>query len=75
MKKKDLQNLKEDLETFHEFDEHIYYIDLQNRLKKEAKMPEKKSKIPPKPKPRLPLMILCHLMTMIMKFQKKWIQN
>ena len=52
--KKDLQNLKEDLETFHEFDEHIYYIDLQNRLKKEAKMPEKKSKIPPKPKPRLP---------------------
>ena len=52
--KKDLQNLKDDLETFHEFDEHIYYIDLQNKLKKEAKMPEKKSKIPPKPKPRLP---------------------
>ena len=52
--KKDLKNLKEDLETFHEFDEHVYYIDLQNKLKKEAKMPEKKSKIPPKPKPRLP---------------------
>jgi len=52
--KKDLQNLKEDLETFHEFDEHVYYVDLQNKLKKEAKMPEKKSKVPPKPKPRLP---------------------
>lgn len=51
--KKDLINLKEDLETFHEFDEHLYYVDLQNKLKKEAKMPEKKSKIPPKPKPRL----------------------
>ena len=52
--KKDLQNLKEDLETFHEFDEHIYYVDLQAKLKKEAKMPEKKSKLPPKPKARLP---------------------
>ena len=52
--KKDLQNLKEELETFHEFDEHIYYVDLQTKLKKEAKMPEKKSKIPPKPKARLP---------------------
>lgn len=53
--KKDLQNLKENLEVYHEMDEHTYFIELQNQLKKkEAKPPEKKSKIPPKPKPRLP---------------------
>ena len=52
--KKELQKLKDDIEIFHDMDEHYYFVEQQNKLKKETKVVEKKSKIPPKPKPRLP---------------------
>ena len=52
--KKDLLKLKNDLQIFYEMNEHIHFIESQNKAKKEAKAVEKKSKGVPKPKPRLP---------------------
>ena len=52
--KKELEMLKNDIGIFHEMDEHFYFIESQLKAKKEAKVVEKKSKVPPKPKPRLP---------------------
>ena len=52
--KKELEKLRNDVEIFREMDEHSYYAELQKQVKKEIKVNEKKSKNPPKPKPRLP---------------------
>ena len=52
--KKELEKLREEVESFREMDEHTYYSDQQKQVKKEVKQTEKKSKVPPKPKPRLP---------------------
>ena len=52
--KKELEKLREEVEIFREMDEHTYYSDQQKIVKKEVKQTEKKSKVPPKPKPRLP---------------------
>ena len=48
--KKELQKLKDDIEIFHEMDEHFYFVEQQNKSKKETKTNAKKSKVPPKPK-------------------------
>ena len=52
--KKELEKLRSDVEIFRDMDEHTYYAELQKQVKKEIKVNEKKSKNPPKPKPRLP---------------------
>ena len=52
--KKELEKLRDEVELFREMDEHTYYSDQQKQVKKEVKQTEKKSKVPPKPKPRLP---------------------
>ena len=52
--KKELEKLRNEVEIFRDMDEHTYYAELQKQVKKEIKVNEKKSKIPPKPKPRLP---------------------
>ena len=52
--KKELEKLRNEVELFREMDEHTYYSDQQKQVKKEVKQTEKKSKVPPKPKPRLP---------------------
>ena len=53
--KKELEKLRDEVEIFRDMDEHTYYVDQQQKLqKKDAKASEKKSKVPPKPKPRLP---------------------
>ena len=52
--KKELENLRDSVEIFRDMDEHTYYAELQKQVKKEIKITEKKSKNPPKPKPRLP---------------------
>ena len=52
--KKELEKLRDEVEIFREMDEHTYYSDQQKQVKKEVKQTEKKSKVPPKPKPRLP---------------------
>jgi cAMP-dependent protein kinase regulator len=52
--KKELENLRNGVEIFRDMDEHTYYAELQKQVKKEIKVSEKKSKNPPKPKPRLP---------------------
>ena len=52
--KKELEKLRNDVEIFRDMDEHTYYAELQKQVKKEVKVNDKKSKNPPKPKPRLP---------------------
>ena len=52
--KKELEKLRSDVEIFRDMDEHTYYAELQKQVKKEIKVNDKKSKNPPKPKPRLP---------------------
>ena len=52
--KKELEKLRNDVEIFRDMDEHTYYAELQKQVKKEIKVNDKKSKNPPKPKPRLP---------------------
>jgi len=52
--KKELEKLRDEVELFREMDEHTYYSDQQKIVKKDVKQTEKKSKVPPKPKPRLP---------------------
>ena len=52
--KKELQKLKDDIEIFHDMDEHFYFVEQLNKIKKDTKSTEKKGKLPPKPKPRLP---------------------
>ena len=52
--KKELEKLRDEVQLFREMDEHTYYSDQQKIVKKEVKQAEKKSKVPPKPKPRLP---------------------
>ena len=52
--KKELETLRNEVEIFRDMDEHTYYAELQKQVKKEIKGNEKKSKNPPKPKPRLP---------------------
>ena len=52
--KKELQKLKEDIEIFHEMEEHFYFVEQQSKTKKDLKISEKKSKSGPKLKPRLP---------------------
>ena len=52
--KKELEKLRDEVEIFREMDEHTYYSDQQKQVKKEVKQTEKKSKVPPKPKARLP---------------------
>ena len=52
--KKEIEMLKNKVEIFHEMDEHFYFVETQLKAKKEAKIVEKKNKVPPKPKPRLP---------------------
>ena len=52
--KKELENLKNEVHNFHEMDEHFFFIESQLKAKKETKVVEKKSKAPPKLKPRLP---------------------
>ena len=52
--KKELEKLRSEVVIFKDMDEHAYYLELQKQVKKDTKVSEKKSKIPPKPKPRLP---------------------
>ena len=52
--KKELEKLRSEVVIFKDMDEHTYFSELQKQVKKETKVSEKKSKIPPKPKPRLP---------------------
>ena len=52
--KREREMLKNEVEIFHEMDEHFYFVETQLKAKKEAKIIEKKNKAPPKPKPRLP---------------------
>ena len=52
--KKELEKLRSEVVIFKDMDEHTYFSELQKQVKKETKASEKKSKIPPKPKPRLP---------------------
>ena len=52
--KKELEKLRSEVEIFRDMDEHTYYAELQKQVKKEIKVNDKKSKNPPKPKPRLP---------------------
>ena len=52
--KKELEKLRSEVVIFKDMDEHTYFSELQKQVKKETKATEKKSKIPPKPKPRLP---------------------
>ena len=52
--KKELESLRSEVVIFRDMDEHAYYSELQKQIKKDVKVAEKKSKIPPKPKPRLP---------------------
>ena len=52
--KKELEKLRSEVIIFKDMDEHAYYLELQKQVKKDTKVSEKKSKIPPKPKPRLP---------------------
>ena len=52
--KKESEKLRNDVEIFRDMDEHTYYAELQKQVKKEVKVNDKKSKNPPKPKPRLP---------------------
>ena len=52
--KKELEKLRSEVVIFKDMDEHSYYLELQKQVKKDTKVSEKKSKIPPKPKPRLP---------------------
>ena len=52
--KKELEKLRSEVVIFKDMDEHAYYLELQKQVKKDIKVSEKKSKIPPKPKPRLP---------------------
>jgi len=52
--KKELEKLRSEVVIYKDMDEHTYYSELQKLLKKDTKVAEKKSKIPPKPKPRLP---------------------
>jgi len=52
--KKELEKLRDEVELFREMDEHTYYSDQQKIVKKDVKQTEKKSKVPPKPKARLP---------------------
>ena len=51
---KELEKLKNDVQIFHDMDEHFYFIDSQLKSKKDVKVVEKKGKAPPKPKSRLP---------------------
>ena len=53
--KKELHQLRNEVEIFRDLDEHNFYIETNKPLKKDPKEKEKKSKGPPKPKPRLPL--------------------
>ena len=52
--KKELVKLKNDVQLFHDMDEHFYFVDSQVKAKKDIKIVEKRGKAPPKPKPRLP---------------------
>lgn len=51
--KKELEQLKNDIQIFHDMDEHFYFVDSQLKAKKDVKIIEKKGK-GPKIKPRLP---------------------
>ena len=49
--KKELHQLRNEVEIFRDLDEHNFYIETNKPLKKDPKEKEKKSKGPPKPKP------------------------
>ena len=52
--KKELSQLKNDLQFFHEQEENIYYMEIYHKLRKEGKSPDKKNKSVSKQKQRLP---------------------